>query len=96
MKTYYTYIMTNRSRTLYTGVTSDLIGRVTQHKDGKDLKFTSKYKITLLVYYEEFSDINEAITREKQIKGWLRKKKTALIESMNPQWEDLSADWYDN
>jgi putative endonuclease len=82
--------------TLYTGVTSDLSGRVAQHKDGKGSKFTSKYKITRLVYYEEFSDINEAIMREKQIKGWLRKKKIALIESVNLQWEDLSADWYDN
>ena len=96
MKTYYTYIMTNRSKTLYTGVTSDLFGLVTQHKDGKGSLFTSKYKITRLVYYEEFSDVNEAITREKQIKGWLRKKKIALIESINPQWEDLSIEWYDD
>ena len=96
MKYYYTYIMTNRSKTLYTGVTSDLSGRVAQHKGGKGSKFTSKYKITRLVYYEEFSDINEAIVREKQIKGWLRKKKIALIESVNLQWEDLSADWHDN
>ena len=93
---YYTYIMTNRSKTLYTGITSDLSGRVAQHKGGKGSKFTSNYKITRLVYYEEFSDINEAIMREKQIKGWLRKKKIALIESVNLQWDDLSADWYDN
>jgi len=96
MKSYYVYIMTNRSKTLYTGVTRDLFGRVSQHKDGKGSKFTSKYKITRLAYYEEFSDVNDAIMREKQIKGLLRKKKIAIIESMNPQWEDLSAGWYDD
>jgi putative endonuclease len=95
MKEYFVYILTNKSRTLYTGVTGDIEGRMWQHKQGKGSSFTSRYKINQLVYYESCSDILEAIAREKQIKGWLRAKKIALIESMNPNWEDLSADWYD-
>jgi len=94
MKEYFIYILTNKSRTLYTGVTGDIEGRVFQHKHGQGSTFTSKYKITKLVYYESFSNILDAITREKQIKGWLRVKKISLIESMNPNWEDLSVDWY--
>jgi putative endonuclease len=93
MKTYFVYIMTNRTKTLYTGVTGDLAGRVAQHKEGKGSAFTSKYKIDKLVYYEEYHDVREAIAREKQIKGWLREKKVSLIESMNPDWVDLSAGW---
>jgi putative endonuclease len=96
MKQYYIYIMTNQSRTLYTGVTSDIAGRVYQHKEGTGSKFTSKYKINRLVYYEEFSDIEEAIAREKQIKGWVRRKKIDLIESSNPIWDDLSSEWYED
>jgi putative endonuclease len=96
MKQYYIYIMTNRSQTLYTGVTSDLAGRVYQHKDGTGSMFTSKYKINRLVYYEEFSDIEEAIAREKQIKGWVRRKKIDLIESTNPRWDNLSSEWYED
>ncbi len=94
MKEYFVYIMTNKSRTLYTGVTGDIEGRVFQHKHKHGSIFTSKYKINILVYYESFSNILDAITREKQIKGWLRVKKIALIESMNPNCEDLSADRY--
>ncbi len=94
MKSYYVYIMTNKSRTLYTGVTNNLERRVGEHKSKAIPGFTSKYKITQLVYYEEGSDINVAIAREKQIKGWLRAKKIALIESINPEWRDLSDDWY--
>ena len=96
MKQYYIYIMTNRSKTLYTGVTSELAGRVYQHKDGTGSAFTSKYKINRLVYYKEFSDITDAIAREKQIKGWVRKKKINLIESTNPTWDDLSSEWYED
>ena len=96
MKAYYVYIMTNRSRTLYTGVTNSLMRRVYEHKHKLISSFTKKYNITLLVYYEETSSIEAAIAREKQIKGWLRSKKIALIESMNPQWQDLSATWYEN
>jgi len=95
MKTYYVYIMTNKSRTLYTGVTNNLERRVYEHKHKLIPGFTSKYNITKLVYYEETDNINVAIAREKQIKGWLRARKIALIESENPKWKDLSLDWYD-
>ena len=95
MKQYYVYIMASKTGTIYTGVTNDMVRRVYQHKHGLIPGFTTKYGITKLVYYESSSDINSAITREKQIKGWLRKKKVALVESTNPGWTDLSAGWYD-
>ncbi len=94
VKTYYVYVMTNRSGTLYTGVTGDLERRVYQHKHGVGSKFTAKYRIDRLLHFETFSDVRDAIDREKQIKGWLRARKIALIESVNPNWADLSADWY--
>lgn len=82
--------MTNKLNTvLHTGVTSDLVKRVHEHKQKLVEGFTKKYNINKLIYYEEFAEIMEAITREKQIKGWIRKKKIRLIESMNPQWKDL-------
>ena len=81
--------MTNKSQTLYTGVTNNLLKRVYQHKNKLIDGFTKKYNITILIYYETHEDIRAAIAREKQIKGWLRKKKIALIESMNPEWKDL-------
>ena len=87
------YIMTNASGTLYTGVTNDLKRRVHEHKNHLTPGFTTKYQINKLLYYEELTGPLEAIAREKQIKGWLRRKKIALIESMNPPWKDLSADW---
>jgi putative endonuclease len=93
VKTYYVYIMTNRSGTLYAGVTSNLEQRLYEHKCGTGSKFTSRYKIDRLVHFEGVSDILDVLAREKQIKGWLRAKKIALIESANPNWEDLSADW---
>jgi len=93
MKQYYVYIMTNHSRTLYTGVTNNLERRVYEHKHKLVPGFTQKYNITMLVYYEETPDVHVAIAREKQIKGWLRSKKIALIESLNPNWEDLSTEW---
>jgi putative endonuclease len=86
--------MTNRSKTLYTGVTNDLILRVYEHKNKMINGFTKKYNITKLVYYEETEDIISAIAREKQIKGWLRSKKIALIDSLNPKWNDLSEEWF--
>lgn len=92
---YYVYIMTNHSRTLYTGVTNDLHRRVYEHKQELVPGFTQKYKITHLVYFEETPDVKAAITREKQIKGWVRSKKIALIETANPEWQDLSEGWYD-
>jgi putative endonuclease len=90
-RSYYVYIMTNPSRTLYVGVTNDLERRVNQHRLKEIPGFTAKYNITQLVYYEETSDILVAIAREKTIKGWLRAKKIGLIESANPRWQDLSA-----
>ena len=94
LKTYYVYIMASTSRTLYTGVTSNLQRRVLQHR-GKLLPgFTARYNINRLVYYEVSSEILAAIAREKQIKSWGRKKKIALIESVNRDWKDLSAAWY--
>ena len=94
MRTYYVYIMASRSRVLYVGVTRDVTGRVSEHKQKLVPGFTARYNVNRLVYYEDFGDIRAAIAREKQIKGWLRPKKIALIESMNPTWEDLSVVWY--
>ncbi len=90
MKQYYVYIMTNKSRTLYTGVTNDLIRRVYEHKHQLIPGFCSKYQISQLVYFEVTQDVFAALNREKQIKGWLRSKKIQLIESVNPDWQDLS------
>ncbi|MEC4892782.1 MAG: GIY-YIG nuclease family protein [Oscillatoria sp. PMC 1050.18] len=95
MKSYYVYIMTNKSKTLYTGVTNDLVRRVYEHKQKLIRGFTQKYNITQLVYWEETNDVQAAIAREKQIKGWLRIKKIALIESVNPLWQDLSLEWFE-
>ena len=88
------YIMTNNSKTLYTGVTNNLERRVFEHKHGTVRGFTKKYNIDQLVHYESCPDINGAINREKQIKGWLRIKKIELIESVNPEWKDLSYGWF--
>jgi putative endonuclease len=93
MNQYYIYILSNKSKTLYTGITNNLERRIFEHKSKKIKGFTSKYNITLLVYYEITNDVKSAIAREKQIKGWVRKKKIDLIESMNPEWNDLSGDW---
>jgi putative endonuclease len=94
-KQYYVYIMTNRSGTLYIGVTNDLVRRVHEHRTKCVESFTTKYNLTQLVYYEAGSDILEAIAREKQLKGWRRSKKLALINSSNPRWNDLSGAWFD-
>jgi len=94
MKDYYVYIMASRSRTLYTGVTNDLERRVSQHKLKLIRGFTALYRIDRLVYFEHHGDIRVAIQREKQIKGWTREKKLALIKSANPGWCDLSEGWY--
>jgi putative endonuclease len=88
-KTYYVYIMTNKSKTLYTGVTNDLRRRVLEHKEHLVPGFTKRYNIKRLVYYEETDVVHSALAREKQIKGWFRRKKEELIESVNPQWRDL-------
>jgi len=94
-KTYFVYIMTNRSKTLYTGVTNSLIRRVREHKLGIGSVFSARYRLDQLVYFERFEDVHNAIEREKQIKGWLRVKKIALIVSVNPAWRDLSLHWYE-
>ncbi len=91
---YYVYIMTNRSKTLYTGVTGYLERRVLEHKQGIKGEFAARYKIDRLDYFKRFGNIHAAIGREKQIKGLLRIKKIALIVSMNPEWRDLSEEWY--
>ncbi len=89
-KTYFVYIATNKTnRVLYTGVTNNLVGRLFAHKSKLVSGFTSKYNIKKLIYYESFNDINEAIHREKQIKGGSRQKKINLINSVNPGFKDL-------
>jgi len=94
VRSYYVYIMMSRSDTLYTGMTNDLQRRVYEHKQKVLDGFTKKYNIDMLAYYEETDDVEAAISREKQIKSWRRSKKVELIESMNPQWRDLSEGWF--
>ena len=93
-KWYYVHIVTNRFKTLYTGITSKLRQRIRQNKTGEFEGFTSKYQLDRLVYWERFKSVHNAIAREKQIKGWRRIKKIELIVGMNPTWADLAADWY--
>ena len=94
MRNYYVYIMSNRTHTLYTGVTNDLYRRVEEHRAGTFDGFTSKYKVSRLVFYEHYGDIGFAIAREKQLKNWRREKKITLIERMNPTWSDLSRELF--
>ncbi|MBI4796802.1 MAG: GIY-YIG nuclease family protein [Deltaproteobacteria bacterium] len=94
MHQYFVCIITNKSGTLYVGVTNNLERRIFEHKNSLIEGFTKKYNINRFVYYEEPHDILAAIDREKQIKGWLRENKIALIESFNPEWMDLSEDWF--
>ena len=91
-RVYFVYIMSNVSKMLYTGVTNDVEGRAFEHKSKRAPGFTKRYNMHKLVYFESFGNIQEAIRREKQIKGWVRAKKVALIESVNPQWADLAED----
>ena len=95
MRQYYVYIMTNGVRTPYIGVTNDLTRRVYEHRQKLADGFTNKYNITMLVHYEVTTDVQSAIAREKQLKGWRRSKKVDLIERVNPAWVDLSLGWYD-
>ncbi len=91
---YYVYLITNKTHsTLYTGVTNNLERRVWEHKNKAADSFTKKYNCTKLVYFEHGNGIEGAIAREKQIKGWLRIKKDALIKTINPEWKDLSLEW---
>ena len=89
-RTFWVYIMASRSRVLYIGVTNDLDRRVDEHKQGVVAGFSQKYRVNKLVYFEEFADIRDAIAREKQMKGWVRSRKIALIEEQNPVWGDLT------
>ena len=93
MRDYYVYILSNMSKTLYIGVTNNLERRLYEHKNKLIDGFTKKYNLTKLVYFEDTTDITEAIYREKQLKGLLRSKKIKLIEENNPEWDDLSASW---
>lgn len=90
-KNYYVYISTNKlHKVLYTGVTNNLLNRDDQHKKKINKKsFTARYNVNKVIYYELYNNINDAITREKEIKGWTREKKLKLIKSMNPGWKDL-------
>lgn len=91
---YYVYIITNKSQTLYVGMTNNLERRMYEHKNKLIPGFTSKYNLNRLVYYEQTANVLSAIAREKQLKGWLRKKKIELIESHNPEWSDLSIELF--
>jgi methylglutaconyl-CoA hydratase len=95
MRHFYVYILSSKSRVLYTGITDNLYRRTWEHKNDVNPGFTRDYRVHRLVYYEAFKYVNIAIAREKAIKGWLRRKKIALIEAENPTWEDLGASWFD-
>ena len=89
---FYVYILASKSRRIYVGMTNSLFHRVLEHKAG-EVEFTSRYRINRLVYYEVFKYVINCIARETELKKWSRAKKVALIESMNPTWEDFAADW---
>jgi putative endonuclease len=93
-RTYYVYILASLSGTLYVGITSDLSKRMWQHKEHVYKGFTSTYQVDRLLYYETFSAVQDAIEREKQLKGWRRKKKINLITKEYPKWLDLSGGWF--
>ncbi|HEV8233987.1 MAG TPA: GIY-YIG nuclease family protein [Gemmatimonadaceae bacterium] len=92
MRQFYVYILASRSRRLYVGVTNNLLVRLAQHRDGQ-CAFTARYRISRLVYFECTANVMGAIAREKQIKAWRRAKRVALVESSNPTWDDLAAEW---
>lgn len=94
MKSYYVYILTNKSnKVMYIGITNDLDRRIHEHKQKIVKGFTKRYNIDKLVYFEETGDVNSAIAREKHLKGWLRKRKNDLVAASNPAWKDLSEEW---
>lgn len=90
---YWVYIVASRSGTLYVGMTNDISIRIAQHKSGEIEGFSCRYHCDRLVYWEGFDEVVKAINREKQLKGWRRSKKIALIESVNPRWADLAEHW---
>ena len=91
---YYTHILASRTKTLYIGVTNDIERRVWEHKAEELPGFAQRYNVDKLVYDEDYEWIQDAIVREKQLKGWLRRKKIELIESVNPEWDDLAENWF--
>jgi putative endonuclease len=93
MKEFFVYILCNKSRMLYVGVTSNLTARLWQHRERLVPGWPERYGVFRLVYYENTGDVIAAIEREKQIEGWVRRKKVALVSSANPQWKDLSEEW---
>lgn len=93
-RSYYVYLLTNRTgNVMYLGVTNDLARRVYEHKHSLVDGFTKMYNVSKLVYFEETGDVMAAIAREKEIKRWRREKKNNLVETINPQWKDLSLEW---
>jgi putative endonuclease len=97
MKDLFVYILTNERRTtLYIGVTNNLEGRLWQHQHKQGSRFTRQYNLTVLIYYETYPDPLSAIAREKQLKGWKREKKEALIATLNPDWDDLGVKLFAN
>jgi putative endonuclease len=93
--TYYFYIIANATRCLYSGMTNNLHARVWKHKNKTFEGYTNHFRVCRLVYWESFDDVLKAIDREKQINRWRREKKIKLIESVNPNWHDLSDGWYE-
>ena len=93
MQNYFVYILANSKPMLYVGVTNDLQRRVYEHRQKLIAGYTRQYNIARLVYFEATPNVSAAIAREKQVKGWTRAKKLALVESMNPKWADLSEGW---
>ena len=91
--TFWVYIVASKSGTLYIGITNDIERRIAEHKSGEFEGFTKRYGCDRLVYYEQFQNVLHAISREKQLKGWRREKKIALIETLNPRWQDLAEHW---
>jgi putative endonuclease len=94
MRQFWVYIAGSRTGTLYVGVTNDLKRRMAEHRERRVPGFTSQYGVDRLLHFEETSDVFSAIAREKQIKGWRSSKKVCLIQSQNPGWRDLAAEWY--
>ena len=90
---FFVYIMSNRSRTLYIGMTNNLVRRVYEHLHPQGDSFTARYHLTRLIYAESFNNVLDAITYEKQLKGWTRARKLELIEAHNPEWRDLAEEW---
>jgi putative endonuclease len=90
---YFVYILASRSRNFYTGLTSSLMRRIREHREGSVPGFTARYRIHRLVHVEAFRDVHDALCREKEIKSWRRERRVKLIEAQNPTWKDLAEEW---